>query len=381
MANITISPNMSLPIPIPGVDPGPDYAQNLNASLTILDSHNHAAGSGVQITPAGLNINSDLPLNQNNLTLARSLRLFPNTSPLALGTDLDCLYTSGVDLYYNDGSGNQVRITQSGGVAGSPGSIANLTSPASATYVAANQTFVWQSAASTPANLDAASVVFRNLTASSQGITVSPPNALGSSYALVLPPLPVSQKFMTLDASGNISAPWAVDGSTVEIASSSTLQVKASGITTTQLANGSVTPAKKSALGLQTSASSGSYTSSSTSFVQVTNLSVTITTTGRPVFVGLIADPSTFSTIVLARANGVVLAGTVAIVSGATPIAQYALNSTLTTGAFGSLAYPVASISTIDSPSAGSQTYTCQVQVLSGSQFSITNCRLIAYEL
>lgn len=204
MADVTISPNMSLPIPVTGVDSGPDWANNLNACLSIVDQHNHSSGSGIQITPAGLNINSDLAINGNNLTLIRSVRFSPQLSALSLPADVGCLYEAGVDLYYNDGAGNQIRITQSGSVSGSTGTITGLPSgTASASY--GGGTFVFQSATSTSAVIDGGSFIFRNNTASSKGLTLSPPNAMASNYGLTLPSIPGSQSFLTLDASGNIA--------------------------------------------------------------------------------------------------------------------------------------------------------------------------------
>jgi microcystin-dependent protein len=216
MATNTISPNMSLVIPVVGQEVGPTWAFDLNASLNILDGHTHLPGSGVQITPDAMNINSDLPLNQNNLITARSARFTAQTSPLALATDRASIYVSGADLYYNDTSGNQVRITQSGNVAGTPGSIANLVSPASAAFVAGNQTFVFQSAANTPGNVDGGAFIFRNLTANSKGVTVLPPSSLSADYSLTLPTIPASQKIMTLDASGNMSAPYSLDNTSIQ---------------------------------------------------------------------------------------------------------------------------------------------------------------------
>lgn len=224
---------MNLPVPVPGEESGPQWSFDLNSCMTIIDGHNHSAGSGVQINPAGININSDLPFLNNNAVSLRSSRYQVQGSLLNLATDIGCLYVSGLDLYYNDISGNQVRITQSGGVAGSPGSISNLTSPASAAYVAGNETFVWQSDANTAANMDAGSYIFRNITANSNGITVSAPSSLASNYALTWPAaLPASQKFMTMDNSGNIAAPWTTDNTTIQIASNQ-LSVIVSGVTPT----------------------------------------------------------------------------------------------------------------------------------------------------
>lgn len=239
MANIINSPNMNLPVPVVGVEVGPQWASDINACLNILDQHDHSLGSGVQITPSALDINADLTFASNNAIDLRSVRFTAQVAPLALASDVGCLYEAGVDLYYNDANGTQIRITQSGGIAGTPGSISNLTPPASASYVAGTMTFVWQSDANTPANMDAGSYIFRNITASSNGITVSAPAALGSNYNITLPALPSSQKFMTLDASGNMAAPYVVDNSTIVIAAN-VIKVPANGITNNEIADDAV---------------------------------------------------------------------------------------------------------------------------------------------
>lgn len=235
----TITPNMGLTIPTVSNQPGPQYAVDVNASLTLIDSHNHTPGSGVQITPSGLDINTDLDFGNNNITGVRSTRYTTQGSPLSLPNDLDCIYVSGVDLYYNDGNGNQVRITQGGGVAGSPGSITNLNPPASASYNSGSSTFIWQSDVNKPANMDMASAIIRNLTTGSNGVTLQAGAALASNYALTLPLLPASQKFMTLDAAGLMSAPWAVDGSTIVVASN-VVKVPDQGITANQIQDHSI---------------------------------------------------------------------------------------------------------------------------------------------
>ncbi len=239
-----ISPNMSLIIPTVGQQPGPDYADNINASLSIIDSHNHSPGSGALITPQGIDINADLSVNTNNLISLLSARFTPQASPLAGAADLAAVYVSGADLYYNDTAGNQVRITQGGQVVGSSGSITGLLPPASAVFNAFTGTFTWQSDVNTAATMDSGPLVIRKTSASSAGITVSPSNSLASDYSIVLPAaLPASQKFVTLDNSGNLLANWSPDNSTLEI-SSNLLQIKAGGVSTTQLADNSITAAK-----------------------------------------------------------------------------------------------------------------------------------------
>jgi hypothetical protein len=211
MSNTTITPNMGLVVPVVGVDPGPDWANNLNASLTTIDGHNHVPGSGVQITPNGLNINVDLPFNNNNATLLRSTRYSPQSANLNGVSDLGCLYVVSADLWYNDGSGNQIRFTQSGSIVGATGTITGLPSgTASASYAAG--TFVFQSATNTAANIDGASYILRNSTASSNGLTLAPPNAMASSYGLVLPTIPAETALLSIDTSGNITSGQITNG-------------------------------------------------------------------------------------------------------------------------------------------------------------------------
>ncbi len=235
---------MLLPIPTVGVSDGPEWATNINNCLDIIDTHDHSAGKGVQITPAGISINTDLPYGSNNATQLRTVRFSAQSAALALSTDLTCLYAVNDDLYYNDGQGNHVRITQSGSVAGSSGTITGLPSgTASASYNTGTGTFVFQSATNTAADLDGRSLKLRKSTVSSYALTLSPPNSLASDYTITLPALPGSTKILTIDNSGNMAASYGVDGSTI-VVSSNILKVPDGGIGPAQLATDSVIASK-----------------------------------------------------------------------------------------------------------------------------------------
>lgn len=198
-----ITPYMSLIEPTIGEQPGPNWAQNLNASLSIIDSHDHSSGKGIPVTPAGMSIISDLSFGGNNATDLRSLRFDPQGAPLALGTDLGCIYVAGDDLYYNDTSGNQIRFTQSGAIVGAPGTITGLVAPASAVYTPFNQTFTFESNTNVPANLDIGSITLREMTTSPFGITLQSPSALAADYVITMPPsLPSNQSTLVVDGSG-----------------------------------------------------------------------------------------------------------------------------------------------------------------------------------
>lgn len=373
MSNYVATTNMGLLLPIPGVDPGPDWASALNAALVQIDSHDHSTGSGVAITPSGLNINADLSFQGNNATLLRTTRFNVQGSQPAGATDLACLYAYGVDLYYRDASGNQVRLTQSGGVAGSPGSITNLTSPASATWVSASSTFVWQSNTNIAANLDARNVTLRNATASSYGLTLTPPAAMAADTTYTLPALPASTTSLVSIGTGGAMGLAAPDGATIAL-SGSTLGVP----------NGGITKPKLAALGQQVSSSCGSFNSASSSYVDVTNLTVTITTTGRPVFIGIVADGTTgLSSIQIADSSGsgTSVVGSIKIVQDSTDIAFHAINCA---GASAPLVsgIPSSSFSHIYVPAAATYVYKIQTKVTtSNTNISFSNAKLIAYEL
>jgi hypothetical protein len=76
-------------------------------------------------------------------------------------------------------------------------------------------------------------------------------------------------------------------------------------VQTNHIQNGAVTKPKLASLGQQISSSSGSFTTTSTSYVTVTNLTVTIVTTGRPICVGLMpAGGGAESYVSMARTGG-----------------------------------------------------------------------------
>lgn len=312
----TITPNMNLVIPTVGSTPGPDWASDLNSSLTLIDSHDHTPGKGTPISPSGISINADLSFGSNNATSLRSSRYTPQASPLALATDLGATYVSGADLYYNDTAGNQVRITQGGSVVGSPGSITGLPSgTASASY--STGVFTWQASTLTPATMDQGSTIIRENVASGKGVTLQTVTSLAANYTLILPSsLPASQKIMTLDNLGQLSAPYTVDGSTITIAAN-VIGVPNGGIGQAQLASAAVTNAKISAgavdsTSLATNAVStikiqdaavtpaklsASITGSNTTTTinSTPSATVTVTLTGRPVLLMVTSGGATYS--------------------------------------------------------------------------------------
>lgn len=200
-----ISPNMNMPVPVVSVEPGPDWATDINASLSIVDSHNHTPGQGVPITPVAINVNTDLPMNNNNLITARTVRFFPQTAAPGNPADIGCLVEIGDDLYFVDGAGNVIRLTQSGAPAGATGTITGLPSgTASASF--AGTTFTFQSSTNTPASFAIGPTKIAQAVASGKGVTISANVSQANDYNVTFPvALPASGSSIVSDSSGNLS--------------------------------------------------------------------------------------------------------------------------------------------------------------------------------
>lgn len=417
MANTTQSANMNMPIPNVGVAPGPEYATDINNSLTIVDAHNHSPGSGVQVTPDGLNINSALTFN-NNLALSLAGITFTAQSTTPSNATL---YESGVDLYFVDGNGNNVRITQSGSVAGSTGNIAGLTAPAAATYSPSTSTFIWQSNSSTPkaANMDAGSLLLRNLTPNSTfALTLKAPANLASNYSVTLPAVPGVNSFLGIDTTGNLSAFAAISagltssnlsasanitgsqlsasagilGSQLSSSANITGSQLAAGanIVGTQLANATLTHTQISnssninktqiiAVGQITTASSGTFSHAGTTPTTVTNLALNITTSGKPVIIMLQGDGSSTNNNSIAFTPNLSSSfGVISIIRVSTAITNCVLTSNNTS----TIQIPPGGLLYMDPVAAGTYSYSVQVKANdAASSVAVINCVLTAYEM
>jgi len=203
--NVIVSPNMNLPVPIVNQAPGPEWANDINSCMDSIDAHDHTSGKGVPISSEAININDDLPLNNNSLTEAKST-VFQSQASFSTNQSL---YVKSPDLYYNDGNGNVIQITQSGSVSGASGTITGLPSgTASASYQAVGGTFQFQSATNTPANITGASVQISEQVASitPNGINLKAPAGLPASYNVTFPSsVPSATSLVTMSTSGTIA--------------------------------------------------------------------------------------------------------------------------------------------------------------------------------
>lgn len=368
MANTIPSPNMNMPVPVVGTEDGPQYATDQNQCFSILDAHTHAPGYGVQITPDGISISTDLPFDGNFATEVAGVSFRVQTGNPT--TNLS-LYTKGNDIYFLDGSGNAVQMTTGGAVNATSSGISSGT--ASASFIGG--VLVATSATSIAAAVDAGAYILRYSgsypSPSGNYISLQAPAALASGYSITFPALPASNNsFMTMSTAGVIAATVTVDSSSLEI-SSNTLQIKDSGVSAAKIAAGSITQVKMGALGQQLSTTCGTFSTASTSYVDVTNLSVTITSTGRPIYVGLISDAATVDNSAVIGSGGDT--AYIKILRDSTLAAQLSTN--------GSSSTPATIVQTIDAPGAGTYTYKVQMKRSGGAAVSINYAKLIAYEL
>lgn len=153
---MSVTPNMQLVVPEVLVTTGPQYATQINSALDVVDAHDHSPGKGVRITPSGLNINTDLPFGNNAATGVKAVALQAQTSVLTTGA----VYNKGGNLFYRDGSSNEIQLTSGGALnVSSVGAITGLSSPASASFVSLNSSFVFLNDATTYAKLEIGDVL------------------------------------------------------------------------------------------------------------------------------------------------------------------------------------------------------------------------------
>lgn len=193
MANI-ISPNMNLIIPTVGTEPGPTYAFDVNASLTLIDQHDHTPGKGVPITSGSLAIDADLPFNG-----------FSATHLATVGFDAQSTATSNIqslsvapggesptqfqDLFYTDSNGTKIQITKDGALIPSTADVEGIN------YIPGG-TFQFTQAQPPdnhplrPANIDSGSITLRpNIDSTVLGVTLDAAG-INSTYTLALPANP-----------------------------------------------------------------------------------------------------------------------------------------------------------------------------------------------
>lgn len=142
---MSLTANMNLNLPSPTITLGPAWATQLVTALERLDEHDHSSGRGVKITPAGLNINTNLDINNNIFFNFQAIRFRSQNSALTGAANANALQSVNGNLYFTNGSGSSIQITDGGSIVSSPGSasIFATTAVSSDVTISNSDTFVY----------------------------------------------------------------------------------------------------------------------------------------------------------------------------------------------------------------------------------------------
>lgn len=434
MAFESTTPNMLLPVPGVGQTDGPTYATDVNNCFTRIDGHNHTTDNGVQIPPAGLNINSNLTFQSNSATNLYSSQYISQATSLTGASNYRSVYTvinnstGGSDLWYTNGLGVAVQITNGSSIAAAGGSIGGLPNlAASVTFT--DPRYVFLDTAGEPADLDFGSAFFRN-GASPTFATELSSSVLTSNTHQTLPPTPANTAFITMDASGgmntNTSTSGGITGSMIAVNTVSggsggnitlgsvtgaaagsgdiagntitSANISPGTIANASLTNATITSAKIAANTITgsniatTTVSPANLTVQSSSNSNISSSSVGSPT---PVLVGTVGNPATGSNrnqmIMMVPQNvgssAHIACSTVAgIASFAITYKQdtttYSVQQCIVGAGTGNVQIPLGSFTQF-APSVGTgfSTWTVYLSAQGGSSAAIVNGQLVAYEM
>jgi len=164
-----------------------------------------------------------------------------------------------------------------------------------------------------------------------------------------------------------------------------TAKIADGAVTTATIADGAVTQGKLGTANYQISSSSGTFSTASGTNVDVTNLTVTITTTGRPVRLMLVADGAVSSSFLAIKATNGNVSAQIIFLRDASAISQTTYSSdelSLTLDPDKSI--PGSAFGHFDPVAAGTYTYKVQTNVGTfGTSPTVrfTRLKLVAYEL
>jgi len=163
-----------------------------------------------------------------------------------------------------------------------------------------------------------------------------------------------------------------------------TAKINDSAVTTAKINANAVTRAKLESVGQQASSSSGSFSMSSSTYADVTNLSVSITVTGRPVMLMLCASDATAAAyLAVSVNNGTTAIGYMQFLRGSTEVGHYQFGLSSPTSGQHFSYHPLGGFCAIDTgASAGTYTYKVQIRRDANSNSAYAqNVKLVAYEL
>jgi hypothetical protein len=200
-----IGSSLGLTLPSVGVTAGPDWAELLNEiAQALIDAVEDGVSSAI-----GLTITGDVAMAGFALSNVDHVAWENKAASFATAS---ALYQRSNNLWYNDGSGNQIQLTVGGALnAASLGGIVGDyggANPAKVTYGDAAAAYVFTQDPNVPAKIDAGDLLLREAGATGpNAITVKSPAALATAYSLTLPAtLPVGPvQVVTMSSSGALA--------------------------------------------------------------------------------------------------------------------------------------------------------------------------------
>ena len=154
-----------------------------------------------------------------------------------------------------------------------------------------------------------------------------------------------------------------------------TAKIANDAVTTAKIADNAATYDKRSGYNEVISSSSSAFSTTSATFVDITNLTVSITTKGGRVMLACVPDESTSGSYFEVNRVGGGAGAYIQLFRAAVAIDQ----ARMLTGS-DQLRFPPGSVVFTDKPSAGTYAYKLQVQV-AGDTFNARYVKLLAYEL
>jgi len=105
---------------------GPEYANQNNEAFETVDGHDHTSGKGKKVPTGGLDINANLNFQGSKAYGLLSTQFEDQSSALSGALNAMSVYTVDGDLYYTNGSGTAVQLTDGGSPISVPAQVQNF---------------------------------------------------------------------------------------------------------------------------------------------------------------------------------------------------------------------------------------------------------------
>lgn len=199
-----IGESQGITLPVVGSTVGPTWATALNTALTTLITSVETA-----VTPQGMNINSYLEFNGEEARELGATGFDNKTSAFSGSANIRKVYVRDGELYFNDGSANEVKLTSGGSlnasaIAGIGGDYGG-SNPASVTFTDSTNTYAFldNTAGALRAIIDCGQVLIReSLTAGYAVKLTNPTGMVADTTRTFAAALPGSTSLVTCSSAG-----------------------------------------------------------------------------------------------------------------------------------------------------------------------------------